>query len=124
MSPSSSPEGPEDVENLLGHLSSWGLRPELGSHALDRRGHTAGTTADRLGDLDAALRDPDHRLQRPGALTAALTSSGTARGDRGWTVLDTLHDLLDDLGVPVLGGLPLGHLDADRGTPVVEPPVL
>ncbi|MEH3077852.1 MAG: LD-carboxypeptidase [Quadrisphaera sp.] len=283
VSPSSWPEGPEDVEDLLRHLSSWELRPELGPHALDRRGNTAGTTADRLDDLNAALRDPGvralvatrdgcgalrlvagvdeealrqdpkplvgysditalHQVWRrcavpavhgaahgahrdtvraqlldaagttassdPGALTAALTSSGTARGDlvggnlellarctgvvqpswrgcivlleanraaglgmvdraltqlrlsgaldgvtgvavgsfeqftgygdRGWTVLDTLHDLLDDLGVPVLGGLPLGHLDdpvpvplgipavldADGGTLVVEPLVL
>ncbi len=29
--------------------------------------------------------------------------------DRGWTLLDVLHDHLDDFGVLVLGGVPAGH---------------
>jgi muramoyltetrapeptide carboxypeptidase len=29
--------------------------------------------------------------------------------DRGWTLVDVRHDRLGDLGVPVLGGLLLGH---------------
>lgn len=29
--------------------------------------------------------------------------------DRGWTVIDVLRDRLGDLGVPVLGGLDVGH---------------
>ena len=55
--------------------------------------------------------------------------------DRGWTILDLLHDRLDGLGVPILGGLPIGHgddprtvpfgvpcqLDADRGSLTPEP---
>lgn len=54
--------------------------------------------------------------------------------DRGWTIMDVLHDLLDDLGIPILGGLPLGHItdpvpvplgvpatiDADAGQLTVE----
>ncbi|MBC3761278.1 hypothetical protein H7K62_06190 [Quadrisphaera sp. RL12-1S] len=44
--------------------------------------------------------------------------------DRSWTVLDTLHDLLDDLGVPLLGGLPLGHLPDPVPVPVGVPAVL
>lgn len=283
LSPSSWVEGPAALDDLMRDLSSWGLRPEFSPHAFDRRGYMAGTVADRLDDLDTAMRDPGvraliastggcgalrlvqaidedalrgdpkplvgysditalHQVWRrcgvpavhgaihgahrdlvraqlldaapttvssdPTTLTAALTTSGTARGDlvggnlemlarctgvvqpswqgcilmleanraaglgmvdraltqlrlsgaldgitgvavgsfdeftgytdRGWTVVDTLHDLLDDLGVPVLGGLPLGHvddpvpvplgvpavLDADRGTLVIDPPVL
>jgi LD-carboxypeptidase C-terminal domain len=62
--------------------------------------------------------------------------------DRGWTILDVLHDRLGGLGVPVLGGLFCGHdlagadgrpdqsaiaigamavLDADRGRLTLEP---
>lgn len=35
-------------------------------------------------------------------------------GDRGWTLADVLHDHLDSLGVPVLGGLNAGHHGADH----------
>lgn len=37
--------------------------------------------------------------------------------DRGWTVLNVLHDRLGPLGVPVIGGLQLGHggIGADAG---------
>jgi muramoyltetrapeptide carboxypeptidase len=62
--------------------------------------------------------------------------------DRGWTILDVLHDRLGSLGVPVLGGLFCGHdltgadggpdqsaipigtmaaLDADQGSLTLEP---
>ncbi|WP_432523200.1 hypothetical protein [Kineococcus sp. SYSU DK006] len=90
-----------------------------------------------LGMVDRALT----QLRLSGALDGL---AGVAVGsfeefagheDRGWTVVDVLHDLLDDLGVPVLGGLPLGHLpdpvpvplgvpallDADAGRLTVDP---
>jgi muramoyltetrapeptide carboxypeptidase len=62
--------------------------------------------------------------------------------DRGWTILDVLHDRLGSLGVPVLGGIFAGHelagadggpdqsalplgtmavLDADQGSLALEP---
>ncbi len=41
--------------------------------------------------------------------------------DRGWTVLDVLHDNLDRLGVPVLGGLPIGHGPDSRTVPIGVP---
>ncbi|WP_205707471.1 LD-carboxypeptidase [Kineococcus vitellinus] len=269
VSPASWPDSREDLAPLLHALTSWGLRPELGAHVADRRGYQAGTDADRLADLDRALRDPGVRavvasrggcgslrllrgidrqaLERdpkplvgysditalhqfwrgsgvpavhgavdgahadavraqlvdaagavvrsdPAAVTAALTSSGRAAGalvggnlemlarcvgvvevswagclllveahraaglgtvdraltqlrlsgtldgvagvvvgsfeefagyeDRGWTVVDVLHDLLDDLGVPILGGLPLGHLPDPVPVPLGVPAVL
>ena len=54
-----------------------------------------------------------------------------------WSVIDVLYDQLGDLGVPVLGGLPIGHgphpptvplgtmatLDTTAGTLTVEPGV-
>ena len=66
-----------------------------------------------LGMVDRALT----QLRLSGALDGitgvAVGSFDQFAGltDRGWTVLDTLHDLLDDLGVPILGGLPVGHID-------------
>ena len=269
LSPSSWPESVDALDPLLDTLTSWGLRPEVGAHATDRRGYMAGTDTDRLADLDQALRDPGiraviasrggcgslrlvrgvdhealaqdptplvgysditalHQLWRrcgvpvihgavdgahaeavraqlmdaagavvrsdPAAVTAGLTTTGTARGvlvggnlemlarctgvvdvtwagcvllveanrsaglgtvdraltqlrlsgaldglagvavgsfeefagyeDRGWTVTDVLHDLLDDLGVPVLGGLPLGHLPDPVPVPLGVPALL
>ena len=54
--------------------------------------------------------------------------------DRGWTVVDIVQDRLSRLGVPILGGLPLGGtyavplgaeavLDADAGTLTIGPGV-
>jgi len=269
VSPSSWPDSRASLGPLLDTLESWGLRPELGAHVVDRRGYMAGTDADRLSDLNQALRDPGVRaviastggcgglrlvrgvdadaLERdpkplvgysditalhqfwrrsgvpalhgavdgayrdavrgqlmdaaatlvrsdPDAITAALTTTGTASGelvggnlemlarsvgvvdvawqgcilmveankaaglgmvdraltqlrlsgaldgitgvalgsfeefagyqDREWTIVDTLHDLLGDLGVPILGGLPLGHVPDPVPVPLGVPAVL
>lgn len=98
--------------------------------------------ADRAAGLGMVDRAPT-QLRLSGALDGL---AGVAVGsfeefarhqDRGWAVTDVLHDLLDDLGVPVLGGLPLGHLpdpvpvprgvpavlDADAGLLTVDAPV-
>lgn len=55
-------------------LAGWGLRPELGEHALDRRGFLAGSDEDRLADVNAALRDPGVR-----AVVAATGGAGAYR---------------------------------------------
>ena len=91
-----------------------------------------------LGMVDRALT----QLRYAGALNGVV---GVALGsidqfadheDRGWTIVDTLRDHFDALGVPVLGGLPLGHvedlvtvplgtaatLDVDRGRLTVGSP--
>ena len=269
VSPSSWLSSRSDLDPMLTTLQSWGLRPELSAHVLDRRGYMAGAHADRLADLNQALRDPGiraviastggcgslrllrevdqdalqrdpkplvgysditalHQLWRrsgvpavhgavdgahldvvreqlmdaaptlvssdPKAVTAALSTTGIANGDlvggnlemlarsigmvevswrgcilmveankaaglgmvdramtqlrlsgaldgisdvalgsfdefagyqdREWTIVDTLHDLLDDLGVPILGGLPLGHLPNPVPVPLGVPAVL
>jgi len=92
-----------------------------------------------LGLVDRQLT----QLRRSGALDGV---AGVALGrfpgfedyeDRGWTVLDVLVDRLTTLGVPVLGGLDVGHgedplpvplgtravLDTAAGTLTVSPPV-
>jgi muramoyltetrapeptide carboxypeptidase len=269
VSPSSWLDSRTDLDPLLNTLRTWGLRPELGPHVVDRRGYMAGTDSDRLADLNQALRDPGvravvasrggcgslrllrgvdraalerdpkplvgysditalHQLWRSsgvpavhgavdgahreavrgqlmdaaptvvssdtGAITATLTTTGTAGGDlvggnlemlarsvgvvdvswrgcvllleankaaglgmvdraltqlrlsgavdgitgvavgsfdqfaghqdRGWTIVDTLQDLLGDLGVPILGGLPLGHLPDPVPVPLGVPAVI
>lgn len=79
-----------------------------------------------LGMVDRALT----QLRLSGALDGvtgvALGSFDEFAGyeDRGWTVLDVLHDLLDDLGVPILGGLPIGHLENPVPVPLGVPAVL
>lgn len=116
------------------------LARSVGVVELDLRGCVLLLEANRaagLGMVDRALT----QLILSGALDQI---TGIALGrfdgfdehqDRGWTVLDVLHDRLDTLGVPILAGLPLGHgpyprtvplgttcqLDADAGTLTCEP---
>lgn len=64
-----------------------------------------------LGMVDRALC----QLVLSGALDGiAGIALGRATGfeehqDRGWTILEVLHDHLDHLDVPIVGGLPIGH---------------
>jgi muramoyltetrapeptide carboxypeptidase len=61
VSPASTPER-ERVLRGVEILTGWGLRVEVGAHAFDSMGHyLAGTDADRLADLNAALVDPGIR---------------------------------------------------------------
>ena len=49
------------VDESVGILESWGLRVEVGAHALDEHGFYAGRDEDRLADLDEAFADPEVR---------------------------------------------------------------
>lgn len=61
VSPSSQPSR-DGVARGVAMLESWGLVVEIGAHAFDREGHyLAGRDADRLADLNDALRDPGVR---------------------------------------------------------------
>ncbi|MBA8810554.1 S66 peptidase family protein [Promicromonospora sukumoe] len=73
-----------------------------------------------LGMVDRALT----QLILSGAL-AGITgvAVGTLEGfdgyeDRGWNVLDVLRDRLGLLGVPILAGLPLGHMESPVSVPL------
>ncbi len=56
------PAGPlsneTDIERAVGNARSLGWDTRVGDHVLDRTGYLAGSDADRLADLNAALRDP------------------------------------------------------------------
>ena len=73
VSPSSFPDA-DWAEQVAATLAGWGLRPELGRHALDRRGFLAGRDEDRLADLNAAFSDPGVR-----AVVAILGGAGAYR---------------------------------------------
>jgi len=57
------PAGPllerDDLARSTALCQSLGLEPVLGAHAGERYGYLAGRDAERLVDLNAALRDPD-----------------------------------------------------------------
>lgn len=60
VSPASWPDE-EWVQTSIGILESWGLRVDVGAHALDRYGYCAGRDEDRLADLNAAFADHEVR---------------------------------------------------------------
>jgi muramoyltetrapeptide carboxypeptidase len=66
-----------------------------------------------LGMVDRALTQLRYSGALDGVVGVALGSIDQFAGyeDRGWTIVDTLRDHFDALGVPVLGGLPLGHIE-------------
>lgn len=60
VSPASTPTR-ESVARCVEVLESWGLKPEIGEHVFDEYGYLAGKDADRLADLNDAIRDPGVR---------------------------------------------------------------
>jgi muramoyltetrapeptide carboxypeptidase len=53
---------PRRLARALANLEAMGYRPALARHATARRGHTAGTVAERLEDLHQAFADPEVRM--------------------------------------------------------------
>ena len=88
----------------------------------------------RLGHIDrqlTKLKNAGHLDGIVGVAVGQYTSCGPDATTQGsWTAIDVLRDRLHGWGVPVLGGLPIGHgkhpravplgtmatLDADAGT--------
>jgi muramoyltetrapeptide carboxypeptidase len=88
----------------------------------------------RLGHIDrqlTMLANAGHLCGLAGVAIGRYTECGPDRNEpQGWSYLPHLRDHLDRLGVPVLGGLPIGHgrdphavplgttatIDADAGT--------
>lgn len=119
-------------QDLVAIASGWAL-PTLRGAILLLEAYNL-----RLGHIDRQLT----MLMNSGALdgiagvaVGQYTDCGSDAQTQGdWTEIDVLRDRLSLLGVPILGGLPIGHgkqpravplgttatLDADRGTLVVE----
>jgi muramoyltetrapeptide carboxypeptidase len=73
------------------------------------------TMLTRSGRLDGVV----------GVAVGQYTRCDPTPGDAGdWTVLDVLRERLHGLGVPVLGGLPVGHEDGALAVPVGTPATL
>lgn len=111
------------------------LARSVGVVDMDLRGHVLLLEINRsagLGMVDRALTQLILSGTLDGVRGVALGALQGFEGyrDRGWDVLDVLRERLSVLGVPVLAGLPLGHLpepvtvplgvdcrlDADAGT--------
>ncbi|MFI5925507.1 LD-carboxypeptidase [Micromonospora sp. NPDC051543] len=73
VSPGGTPN-PTNMARGIEILRSWGLEVELGEHVYAKYGYMAGTDAQRLADLNAALNDPGVR-----AVFAARGGYGTQR---------------------------------------------
>ncbi|MEU1587860.1 LD-carboxypeptidase [Micromonospora sp. NPDC005710] len=73
VSPGGTPN-PTTMARGIEILRSWGLQVELGEHVFATYGYLAGTDAQRLADLNAALTDPGVR-----AVFAARGGYGTQR---------------------------------------------
>lgn len=110
VSPASPPDR-EAVARGVDLLESWGLRVEMGRHAFDSLGYLAGTDADRLADVNEALRDPGVRAvfaTRGGKgayRIAADLDVAAARSDPkpvvGFSDITFLHLALHRAGAPV-----------------------
>jgi muramoyltetrapeptide carboxypeptidase len=99
------------------------LARRVGVLDIDLRGHIVLlelTRAAGLGMVDRALS----QLLMSGTLEGV---EGVALGhlqgfedyvDRGWNVVDVLRERLAELAVPILSGLPLGHLPSPRIVPM------
>ena len=59
VAPAGPLRGEQDVARGMHNARCLGWEPVVGRHVLRRRGYLAGTDAERLADLNAALADPD-----------------------------------------------------------------
>lgn len=74
VSPSSAVSDPLDLQLAREVMEALGLRVVTGAHYAERRGHLAGSDAERAGDLNAAFADPD-----VAAIVCTRGGSGAAR---------------------------------------------
>ncbi|UNK41238.1 LD-carboxypeptidase [Luteimonas sp. S4-F44] len=74
ISPSSPVDEPFDLELAQEVMRALGFKVKTGAHFAGRRGHLAGTDAERAGDLNAMFADPQVR-----AVICVRGGSGAAR---------------------------------------------
>jgi hypothetical protein len=107
----------ENVEAAAGILRDWGFEPVVGAHVGKvHRGHYAGTTKERLADLEWALEDPEIK-----AILCNRGGYGTIRLVNRLSE-EMICSYLEDYDIPVLCGFPAGHDDVNlpllMGAPV------
>lgn len=117
---------PELVTATLPLLEREGWRPYVGPHTFDRYGNFAGTDADRLSDLKAALLDPDTRaiLCARGGFGAVHLIEGLShlplREDPKWIIgfsdISALHALLAVNGIESIHSPMCRHLVREGAT--------
>jgi muramoyltetrapeptide carboxypeptidase len=109
-------------QDLLAIASGWTL-PSLDGAILLLEAYNL-----RHGHIDRQLT----MLRKSGRLdgiravaVGQYTECDASPGDQGsWTAIDVLRDQLSRLGVPILGGLPIGHGDNPIAVPVGTPAIL
>jgi muramoyltetrapeptide carboxypeptidase len=112
-------------------LEEWGLRVRVGDHANGRHGFFAGTDAERLADLNSALRDPEVRgvLCLRGGYGMQRIVDGVdfeaVRADpklvAGFSDITALHlALWHETGLATVHGPTAGQLDDGPGTPTAQ----
>lgn len=74
VSPSSATDDPFDLELAQEAMQALGFQVKTGAHYAARRGHLAGSDAERAGDLNAMFADKDVK-----AIICARGGSGAAR---------------------------------------------
>lgn len=74
LSPSSAVDEPLTLQLAQEVMQALGFKVRTGAHFASRRGHLAGTDAERAGDLNAMFADPDIR-----AIVCVRGGSGAAR---------------------------------------------
>ena len=74
VSPSAATDDPFDLQLAQEVMEALGFRARLGPHLASRRGHLAGSDAERAGDLNAMFADRDVK-----AIICARGGSGAAR---------------------------------------------
>ncbi|HEX5201114.1 MAG TPA: LD-carboxypeptidase [Actinoplanes sp.] len=113
--------GADEVAAAVRVVEGWGLKTRVGRHARGRHSFHSGTDAERLADLNDALRDPDVRAilcLRGGYGLQRIVDDvdfGAARADpkpvMGYSDITALHlALWCEAGLPAVHGPTAGHL--------------
>lgn len=106
------------VDESIATIESWGFEARLGKHADDRFGYMAGGDAERVADLDDAIRDPEVRAiltLRGGCGSLRLLADVDADALRvdpkpivGFSDITALHQVWHQAGVPSVHGAVAG----------------
>jgi muramoyltetrapeptide carboxypeptidase len=111
----------DEVAAAVRTVEEWGLRARAGRHALGRHSFHSGTDAERLADLNEALRDPSVRgilclrggygLQRIVDEVDFAAAGADPKPMMGYSDITALHVALwCEAGLPTVHGPTAGHL--------------